>query len=81
LTDRKKAHIYDALSDSWAPAADSNVGRFGSAVVSLRGRIFAFGGYGDFDTSSVEEYNPSTNSWYWKTCISKPKYIYIHTYL
>jgi hypothetical protein len=61
--ERNSAHIYDATSDSWTQAANTTSGRFGSKVITMKGRIFAVAGFGSYDLSVVEEYNPITNSW------------------
>ena len=58
-----KAHIYDAVSDSWVTVANTNVGKQGTSVVTMAGRIFAVGGWNDGDTDVVEEYNPKSNTW------------------
>ncbi len=60
---RTKSHIYDAVSDSWAAVADTKVGKQGTSAVTLGGRVFALGGYSNGDTDTVEEYNPTTNTW------------------
>ena len=62
---RTKSHIYDAASDSWTAVADANVGKQGTSVISVGGRIFALGGWSvaSTDSDTVEEYNPKTNTW------------------
>ena len=64
LTSRNSAAIYDAPSDTWTTAASTKYGRHGTSLVTLMGRIFALGGLGYDNTAVVEEYIPSSNTWY-----------------
>lgn len=67
--------IYNPSTDTWSTAAPMPTGRWGfGAAVATNGHIYVFGGdrgyYRDRDyhigpspLSTIEEYNPSTNTW------------------
>lgn len=64
-TTTKSAEIYSSTKNAWVPAAPMNTDRAISAAVQAPdGRIFLFGGTnGSGNLSSVEAYDPATNSW------------------
>jgi PKD repeat protein len=61
---------------SWAGKTDMTTGRYGLAVGVVNNKIYAIGGHisGGIVLNTVEEYNPSTNTWTncGSTCASMP---------
>src|SRR5207249_2121084 len=48
----------------WSSVAPMQYERFGlAAATGADGRIYAIGGFSDFTKSTVEAYNPASNSW------------------
>ncbi|MFQ6113029.1 MAG: kelch repeat-containing protein [bacterium] len=59
-----------AQDDSWTPKTDMPTARLGLATAVVNGKIYAIGGYGAANLpglSTVEEYDPATNTWTTKT--------------
>jgi N-acetylneuraminic acid mutarotase len=58
------ASISLAQSGSWTTMADMPTARWALSTSAVDGKIYAFGGYAtDHFLSSVEEYNPATDTW------------------
>ncbi|HPM36898.1 MAG TPA: kelch repeat-containing protein [candidate division Zixibacteria bacterium] len=59
--------VYDPLTNSWSALAPMTTRRTGLAVVALRGKIYAIGGYQEGHSPQVmnivEVYDPATNTW------------------
>jgi N-acetylneuraminic acid mutarotase len=53
------------ISDSWTPRASMSIAREGVGVAVVGSRLYAIGGHtsGGGVVSSMEAYNPSTNTW------------------
>ena len=51
---------YDPDTNTWSPVAEMNIDRVGHSLVSLKGRLYAIGGY---NKDSVEVYDPENNTW------------------
>lgn len=65
LGDNRYTWVYDPALDSWVLKAPIPTARSYFTAVKLKGRILAIGGYagGLHATSSVEEYDPVTDTW------------------
>ena len=63
--DYNKTSIYDATNDTWTIGSNTNFGRHGTSLITMKNRLFAAGGFGPdwINTNVVEEYSPSTNTW------------------
>ncbi len=69
------AVIYDPNSGGYSVAAPMNVARARHASVTLSdGRVAVLGGIGMNPTSSVEIYDPRTNTWQAGEPLSQPRY-------
>src|SRR6266487_3650225 len=55
--------VYDPGSDSWAGAAPMPTPRQGPGATAINGIIYVAGGRNPTNLSTLEAYNPSTNSW------------------
>jgi RNA polymerase sigma factor (sigma-70 family) len=68
---------YDPIADVWTKKADIPTAKAGSASVVIDGKIFLFGGQmgwwnGNPVFSTVEEYNPVTDTWVEKSKMPSP---------
>jgi N-acetylneuraminic acid mutarotase len=64
----KTVEIYDPSTDKVSPAGDMNRPRYNFAAAAVNGKVYVFGGFGSSVDSnsvlaSVEQYDPSTNTW------------------
>ena len=58
------AEAYDPVADQWAAIADMATARYGCAGAALLGKAYVSGGYdGSKYLSSVEVFDPATNTW------------------
>ena len=69
---------YDPATDTWTKKADMPTPRWGSSTSAVNGKIYAIGGYkldnGNLvGLSTVEEYNPTTDTWTKKTDMPTPR--------
>jgi N-acetylneuraminic acid mutarotase len=57
--------VYDPSTGIWSELAPMPTGRYNlAAAVAIDGRIYAMGGFADFQyTRAVEVYDPSNNQW------------------
>ena len=71
--------VYDPASDSWAIAGAASLGtrrtHLGSPMPVVNGKIYVIGGWNGFSAlTSVEEYDPTTNSWRYVTSMPVSRY-------
>src|SRR5262249_16206 len=60
---RNRNQRYDPGTDSWSLAQSMPTPRFGHAVTTANGKLYAFGGYNGQPLGVNEEYDPATDSW------------------
>jgi hypothetical protein len=60
-----KVEVYNPANDTWSTLANMPTGRYGLRAEVLGGKIYAIGGYGYGGTTytTVEIYDPNTNTW------------------
>lgn len=72
--------VYDTSTGTWAQLADMPTRRWGHSAVALNGKIYVFGGVsgagqsGWVPYSSVEVYNPQTDTWTTKSNMPTNRY-------
>ena len=71
---------YDPETDTWTRKADMPTARMLSSTSAVNGRIYAIGGQASFDPrvpalSTVEEYDPETDTWTKKCDMPTPRYV------
>ena len=59
--DMSSAECYDPDTKTWSQVANMNIARQGHGLVSVNGRLYAFGDWGGVD--NVEVYDPDNNTW------------------
>lgn len=59
---------------SWANKADMPTARLAVTAVELEGEIYAIGGWNGAAMSTVEKYNPSTNTWTTKPSMTSQRH-------
>ena len=70
---------YDPITDTWSVKAPMLTKRTYAAASSFNGKMYVFGGYTanpptpSTYTSSVEEYDPLTNTWTYKSSMPGPR--------
>ena len=63
---------YDTLTNTWTAMTAMTASRYGLAVTSSKGKIYAMGGYSSATTNYC--YDPSTNAWTTKTALPSSSY-------
>ncbi|MDY6876162.1 MAG: kelch repeat-containing protein [Chloroflexota bacterium] len=71
--------VYDPASDSWTIAGAASLGtrrtHLGSPMPVVNGKIYVIGGWNGYSAqTSVEEYDPTTNSWRYVTSMPMARY-------
>ena len=75
-----KVEVYDPASDTWEKRADMPTRRFDLCAAAVGGKIYAIGGTTKFDLSgnpplsTVEVYDPVSDSWSKGTDLPAPRY-------
>mmetsp|Transcript_8269 Transcript_8269/g.15340 ORF Transcript_8269/g.15340 Transcript_8269/m.15340 type:complete len:333 (+) Transcript_8269:110-1108(+) len=63
-SEANKTHLYDLKDYAWSEVASMPTHRVHLSAVSVRGKVYAIGGFNDVETlDSVDLYNPSTDTW------------------
>ncbi len=77
---RNEVEVYDPVTNAWESRAQMIDDRDGFTAVSLSGKIYAIGGmdYNEdeqerYQRDSVEEYDPSTDSWHRIDDLTEPR--------
>jgi N-acetylneuraminic acid mutarotase len=71
---------YDPETDTWTRKSDMPTPRMLSSTTAVNGKIYAIGGQASFDPrvqalSTVEEYDPKTDTWTKKVDMPTPRYV------
>ncbi len=71
----KSCEVYDPNTNEWTPIQDLNIARQNAELVAFNNKLYCIGGDGNNGIeNTVEEYNPTNNTWTIKTSrMSSPR--------